>query len=424
MEATTAVIGRRTAHLLRVLRQVVAPLAAALYLVLWIFAESGRWRLFENVEMFSLFAVAIGLSVWMPRTALGLVLATGFLQALNLVQPPQETTWATSAAAAYTVFFVGLFGRGLTRWLALPVVAVAAVTFGWVAAIPTTAWPYKWGSWVTSDAGPRQDAILLALSGFGVGVLAWLLGVGIGWILSRVRRDVEKTSTALEKADLDLRLAEDRARISRDVHDSLAHSLAVIVSQAQGARALEASRPGVATEALSTVSDVARTALVDVRMLVERIQGDGDGTTPAHAIADVPDLVEQMRSLGMRIDLSISGQQSVALTEAQQVAVYRIVQESLTNALKHAGTTSRVTVGLEGESTGLSLEVASEGDRPLVERSGRGIGVEGMKERARLAGGWLRAAHTGRLDTGGGGRFVVTAFVPAIGLSAVGVHDA
>ncbi|BDZ51976.1 hypothetical protein GCM10025867_42170 [Frondihabitans sucicola] len=197
----------------------------------------------------------------------------------------------------------------------------------------------------------------------------------------------------------------------------------MIVSQAQGARALDVTRPGVAAEALSTVTDVARTALVDVRMLVERIQAEGDGTAPAASLADVPDLVDQMRSLGMRIDLSISGQQTVALTEAQQVAVYRIVQESLTNALKHAGTASHVTVGLEGERTGLSLEVASEGDRPLVEKSGRGIGIAGMKERARLAGGWLRAAHTGRLDGPGVSRFVVTAFVPAVGLSAGGAQD-
>jgi len=422
MEATSRVIGRRTALLLGALRQLVAPLAGALYLALWIVAESGRWRLLENIEMFSLFAIAIGLAVWMPRTAMGLLLGVGFLQALNLVQPPQETTWATSAAVAYVVFFIGLFARGLTRWLALPVIAVASVTFGWVTAIPTAAWPYKWGTWIGYGDEPRQDAILLSLSAFAIGVLAWLLGIGIGWVLGRIRRDVEKVGADLERADLDLRLAADRARISRDVHDSLAHSLAVIVSQAQGARALDAARPGIAAETLSTVSDVARTALIDVRMLVERIQGDGDDTVPAVAIKDVPDLVQEMRTLGMSIDLSITGQQRVALTEAQQVAVYRIVQESLTNALKHAGTDSRVTVGLEGESTGLSLEVASEGDRPLVEKAGRGIGIDGMKERARLAGGWLRAVHTGHVD--GAGRFVVTAFVPAAGFSAVGVQDA
>lgn len=419
MEATTRVIGRPTALLLRALRQAVAPLAGALYLTLWIFAESGRYRLAENIQMFSLFAVAIGLSVWIPRTAMALVLAIGFLQALNLVQPPQETTWATSAAMAYVAFFVGLFGRGRTRWLALPMIAIAAVTFGWVTAVPTTAWPDRWASWVTSESGTRQDAIMLALSAFAVGVLAWLLGLGIGWVLARVRRDVDEIGTALDRADLDLRLAADRARISRDVHDSLAHSLAVIVSQAQGAKALEAARPGVATEALSTVTDVARTALVDVRTLVERIQGDDDGTVPVATLADVPELVERMRSLGMTVDLSMAGHEAVGLTEAQQIAVYRIVQESLTNALKHGGSDARVSVGLEREATGLSLEVASEGQSPLIARSSRGIGIEGMKERARLAGGWLRAVPTGRT-----GRFVVTAFVPSSGFGTAGVQDA
>ncbi|BDZ51977.1 hypothetical protein GCM10025867_42180 [Frondihabitans sucicola] len=224
MEATSRVIGRRTALLLGALRQALAPLAGALYLLLWILAEVHRSDLPQNIELFTLFAVAVGLSVWMPRTAMGLLLAIGFLQALHLVRPPDETTWPTAAAVAYVAFFVGLFGRSGTRWLALPVIAVASATFGWVTAIPTAAEPDRWGSWVSSSLGPRHDAVLLALSAFGVGVLAWLLGIGIGWILGRVRLDVEKTSTALEKADLELRLSEDRARISRDVHDSLAHS--------------------------------------------------------------------------------------------------------------------------------------------------------------------------------------------------------
>lgn len=433
MEASSRVIGRRTGLVLAAVRQLVAPLAGAAYLLLWILAEGGRDRLLENIELFSFFAVAIGLSVWTPRVAMGLVLATGFLQALDLLQPPQETTWATSAAMAYVALFVGAFARGLTRWLAVPVLALAAVTFGWVTAVPTAAWPDRWGSWVASESGVRQDAILLSLSAFAVGVLAWLLGLGIGWILGRVRLDVERVGTALDRAGLDLRLAEDRARISRDVHDSLAHSLAVIVSQAQGAAALEAVRPGVAADALTTVGDVARTALVDVRMLVERIQADSDETAPAASLGDVPALVDRMRGLGMSVDLAVSGESELDLTEAQQVAVYRIVQESLTNALKHGGSDSRVRVGLEAEASGLNVEVASEGRRPLVARDGHGIGIEGMKERARLAGGWLRAVPIGRGSGAGAGatgdaapgRFVVTAFVPSTGLGlAAGAQDA
>ncbi|AMM22012.1 hypothetical protein AX769_20005 [Frondihabitans sp. PAMC 28766] len=447
MDNSPRLFGATTLLVLRITSVAAAPVAAAVYLVLWNIAEVGRHSP-PNIVLFALFAVALGLSTWMPRTAMGLVLAIGALQALGLVAPTDDTTWPASLAIAFVVFFVGLFARGLTRWLAVPVVVASSLLFAFVTAFPTDARPYRWGSWVGDGPlidSPRRDAETLALAALAVGLAAWLIGIAVSSFIAVVERDVERVDTQLARAGLDLRIADDRARISRDVHDSLAHSLAVIVSQAQGAVALAASRPGgtagpagagpagaglpaagsmearsvearsvearsLEAQTLETVAEVARTALVDVRGLVERIQTVDDVILPRATLADVPDLVEQMRSLGMSIDLELSGDERIALTDAQQVAVYRIVQESLTNALKHSGSTSRVTVDLASAESGVSVHVSSSGDQPLVDGVGPGAGIAGMKERARLAGGWLRAAPVGKT---GESAFVVTAFVPS-----------
>lgn len=408
MQTPSRVLGRTTTRILVVVRQLVAPLAGALFFVLWFVAEYNRHGDHPSPELFALLAVVIALSVWMPVVAMGLAVVVGVLQLVGLVAAPNENTWPAEAAVAFAVFFIAVFHRGLTRSLALPALAVCSVLFGVVTGVPTDARPSAWGSWTGSTGHPRQDALLLALGGFGVGVAAWLLGVLAAWILSLVGRDVERTGDELDRIDVELRLSEDRARISRDVHDALAHSLAVIVSQAQGAAALSATRPAVAGEALATVTDVARTALVDVRSLVERITGDDDTTAPRVSLDDVPALVESMRQVGMGITLAETGDAAAPLTEAQEVAVYRIVQESLTNALKHAGCDATVRVDMARDDTGLRLEVESSGAGPLVASTGRGIGIAGMTERARLAGGWLSAVRES-----GTGSFVVTAFVPA-----------
>lgn len=448
MDTSPRLFGATTLLVLRITSVAAAPVAAAVYLVLWNVAEAGRHSP-PNVVLFALFAVALGLSTWMPRTAMGLVLAIGVLQAAGLVAPTDDTTWPASLAIAFVLFFVGLFGRGLTRWLAVPVVVASSLLFAFVTAFPTDSRPYRWGSWMGDSPlidSPRRDAEMLALAALAVGLAAWLIGIAVSSFIAVVERDVERVDMQLARAGLDLRIADDRARISRDVHDSLAHSLAVIVSQAQGAVALAASRPGgpgspggavasaaagsseagpsgagshearavearsLEAQTLEIVAEVARTALVDVRGLVERIQTVDDVIVPRATLADVPDLVEQMRSLGMSIDLELSGDERVALTDAQQVAVYRIVQESLTNALKHSGSTSRVTVDVASAESGVSVHVSSSGDQPLVDGVGPGAGIAGMKERARLAGGWLRAAPVGKT---GESAFVVTAFVPS-----------
>lgn len=394
-----------TSFLRRRARHLLAPAAGAVYLVLWILAEAGRADLTGHVLVVSALAVAIGLASWMPATALGLVVVVPMLQALHLLARPRDTTWPEYLAIAIVVGVVGAGRSGLLRWLAVPVLGVASVAAAWAMAVPTVADPDVWSNWTASGEGTRGSLVLLSLAVAGASGIAWAVGVAIGaaWRigLARTRVAVAERETAVTTAEL--RAEQDRARIARDVHDSLAHSLAVVVSQAQGAAAVAESDGPTAT-ALRDIADVSRSALGDVRSLVERIQGTGPAA--AHGLDDVPDLVEDMRELGMRATLEQHGD-PVRLGTATDAAVHRIVQESLTNVLKHQGRTAEARVVLDWRGPGLGVVVTSRGDAPLVALDGPGSGVDGMRERARLAGGWLRAGDGDDPD-----EFVVTGWLP------------
>ncbi|RIJ53726.1 hypothetical protein DZF99_14110 [Clavibacter phaseoli] len=263
-------------------------------------------------------------------------------------------------------------------------------------------------------ARPVGDAVVvLLLAAVGAVVLAWALGFAVGAAL-RLRRlgaVLVEAEGRLAETDLELRLGIERARISRDVHDSVAHALTIVVAQSEGATAMSARRPEIVAGALIAISGVARDALTDVRGLIERITEAGDELL---SLADLPALVDRMRDVGMGIALDELGERR-PLRPAHQLAVYRIVQESLTNALKHGGAEATAAVVLDWRGPGLALLVRSSGRTPLVQAgslTGSGAGIPGMRERARIAGGWLTA------EPDADGEFVVTAFLPLDGAAS------
>jgi signal transduction histidine kinase len=395
-------------------RHVVAPISAVVYFGFWVASTWGNGGVADNAVVFGLFAMAIGLAYWMPVTALVLVVVVPVLQLFGIVEAPREDTWGAYVAIALVMFFVAVRPSPWLRLAALLIAAGVAALGAWLLAVPTITRPYVWSSWVGTGAagGLRLEFSLLTAALFGVFAGAWAIGVAFASIrrVLVIRRALEATETRFEATDFELRIAQERARISRDVHDALAHSLAVVVSQAQGAIALQHTRPEVTAESLQNIADVGRTALLDVRRLVERITQDDDVTAPRETLADIDGLVSAMSEVGMDIVVTSVGEPG-DLAPSQELAVYRIVQESLTNALKHAGTTSKVVIALDWREPGLSLLVTSRGrGAPLVAaRTGvdRGAGVRGMTERARLAGGWLTAQ-----PSSDGSAFEVTVFVP------------
>jgi len=226
-------------------------------------------------------------------------------------------------------------------------------------------------------------------------------------------RTVELEHEREEKARL--AVVEERARIARELHDVVAHSVSVMVVQAGAERrALAGERPETA-EVLETIERTGRTALAEMRRLLGMLRRSDDelALAPQPSLDGLDDLVAQVRDAGLPVDLRIDGERR-ALPPGVDLSAYRIVQEALTNALKHAGpATARVVVRYGRDA--VDVEVADDGGRRSADTGGNGNGngqvdgghgLVGMRERVARFGGDL---HAGRRLAGG---FAVRARLP------------
>ncbi len=200
----------------------------------------------------------------------------------------------------------------------------------------------------------------------------------------------------------------ERARIARELHDVVAHSLSVMVAQSDGAAYTVASDPKRAGRAMETVAETGRDALAEMRRLLGVLRptiSSGD-LLPQPGIGAIPELVERVRGAGLPIDLTVDGP-STALPAGMGLAAYRIVQEALTNTLKHSGPGASASIALRYCDDGLLVQVDDDGAGiRLPSDDSRGQGLMGMRERAAMYGGTLRA---GPLPKGG---FTVAARFP------------
>ena len=195
-----------------------------------------------------------------------------------------------------------------------------------------------------------------------------------------------------------LATAQERRRIARELHDVVAHSLSVIVLQAGAERRdLETERPASAAT-LETIERTARSALAEMRRLLGVLRDPDDQLAlgPPPGLARLPELVDQVGEAGLAVDLEVTGE-SQALPTGFDLSCYRIVQESLTNALRH-GAARRATVSVQHRRGEVRLEVLDDGRASTPEGHVPGHGIVGMRERAALFGGELTA---GPLDRGG-----------------------
>jgi signal transduction histidine kinase len=245
----------------------------------------------------------------------------------------------------------------------------------------------------------------------------WLLlfaafAVGDGMRSRRAHLAVVEQRTAdlarEERQRAALAVAAERARITRELHDVVAHGMSVIVVQAQGAAAALERRPDRTATALQHVIETGRSSLAEMRRLLTADRTDPAGETqlaPQPGIGAVPALVDQLRSAGMPIDLHIDGNPEV-VPAAVDLSGYRIVQEALTNTLKHAGAGAAAQVRLEFGPECLRVEVADDGAGLAEGADGRGNGLRGIAERVAMLGGTL--------EIGGGDRrgFRLSATLP------------
>ena len=246
----------------------------------------------------------------------------------------------------------------------------------------------------------------------GAFFLILAVGAWLGGTVVRGRREagaLRERTVALER-EAELATAEERARVARDLHDIVSHNLSVVVVQAAGARAQAETRevdPGT----LEKIERSGREALAEMRRLLgvmrEDHGADQAALRPNPGLAELPALAERVRGAGVAVDLRVDVNGN-GVPPAIDLSAYRIVQEALTNTLKHAGPEARARVVIRPEGEALLVEVADDGGlgEADVVTEGGGHGLVGMHERAQLLGGRLEAGPRP------GGGFIVTARLP------------
>jgi signal transduction histidine kinase len=258
------------------------------------------------------------------------------------------------------------------------------------------------GLWTTVIVSGETDLGSFFFS-TALGAISWLVGRNFrarGLRLAAAEREQEQRTR--------LAVGDERARIARELHDVVAHSVGVIVVQAEGARRVFDRDPERAREALGSIEQTARKALAEMRRSLGVLRDEESSAMlePQPGIGDLDGLLERSREGGLTVDLQVEGEPR-ALPKSVDLSAYRILQEALANTIKHAGQVrSRVTVRYgEGE---LELEVSDDGPGPSVNgaEGTEGLGLVGMRERV--------ASHGGKLHVGSGpeGGFVVRASLP------------
>ncbi len=249
-------------------------------------------------------------------------------------------------------------------------------------------------------------------------VPAWfvLLGIwGFGrWMRRRVR-EAETLRASAEASDLAraeqtrLAVADERARIARELHDLVAHSMGVIVIQAQGAQRALDSSPEQARDALTSIENAGRGGMAEMRRLLGLLTetDDGSSTAPQPSLEQLPALVEQVRAAGLQVNFAVEGDVR-PLPPGLELTGYRVVQEAMTNVLKHAGETV-ADIRVRYDTDSLDISICDQGHGAARDPDTAGHGLVGMRERVSLYGGSLQ---TGPRPEGG---FGVHAQIPVDG---------
>jgi signal transduction histidine kinase len=240
------------------------------------------------------------------------------------------------------------------------------------------------------------------------GVSFTVITITVMLFVRRVVGDRERRAQMAERErDLVAREAvvEERARIARELHDVIAHHVSMMVVQAGAERRVLDGANAPTREVLQTIEQVGRNALTEMRRLLGMLRaGDEESLMPQPGLRDVPTLVAQLREAGLPVELSVDGERR-ELPVGIELSAYRIVQEALTNALKHAGD-AHASVHVLYRADSLEIEIVDDGGGVPAPVSGGGHGLVGMRERVALYGGRLDA---GRRPSGG---FAVRVLLP------------
>ena len=358
--------------------------------------------------------------LWVLDIAAGAVLAAMFVGISSHIPPASDQRHLDALGYA----LLASAGASVALWRRWPQVTVGVATVvlafiigrhypngpvwisGWVALLAL--------SWRTNRRAALIGAGLMfavltvvALAVDGLAAVTLMPLIFLGWSAAAVllgdalrnRRDyltgLEERAGYLEQTreeEARRRVAEDRLRIARDLHDSVAHAMATINVQAGAAAHVVQRRPEAAREALAAIQRASGDVLDELNAMLGLLRDSSESAqrAPTPGIVDIEQLVEATRDAGVPVSLVVDGSTEL-VPAAVGTAAYRIVQESLTNVIKHAGATAAQVHLRAGSDRGLALEVCDDGAGGGTRSAGAGVGIRGMQERAASTGGVLEA---------------------------------
>jgi len=326
-----------------------------------------------------------------PIATVVVITAAGGL--LVAVAAPHQAPFEVFIGSVLASYSIGAHTAGGRRWLGLGLMFGVGLPF-----------------MVAADSNGMA-------SGNALAPIAWLTGAWAVGAIIRGRRlrtaELELLTAELaQQRDLQAQaaVAVERGRIARELHDVVAHNVSMMVVQAGAAdRVLEGDQPDV-RRALAAIAGTGRETVDEMRLLLGVVRSDeGAGLSPQPGLGDLDQLVSNVRSAGLHVDLRVEGERS-PLSPGVDLSAYRIVQEALTNVLKHTET-ARVEVTVRYANDAVQVEVCDDG-RPREPTAGGGNGLIGMRERVAMLGGEFRAGA--RRDGG----FAVFARLPIAGPAA------
>ncbi|MET9132247.1 sensor histidine kinase [Streptomyces antibioticus] len=332
-----------------------------------------------------LLLVACALLLWRRRHPVAVVFGTAVTAAVYLgAGYPYGPAFLTVAMACFAAVVAG---HRRAAWTALGILCAVHLL--------VAHWLYRW-------LPPAGDAP--ASFAQEIVVTGWVVAIVAVAELARARREqwardrAERAQAARRRAD------EERLRIARELHDVLAHSLSVINVQAGVGLALLDSDPDQARTALTTIKSASKEALGEVRQVLDNLRAPGAAPrAPAPGLDRLPELVEQAARAGLTVE--VRGEPP-RLSPGTDLAAFRIVQEALTNVVRHSGS-RHARVHLERSGAAVRLRIDDDGPATGADAGGSGNGLAGMRERAAALGGTIEAGP--RPDGG----FRVLAELPA-----------
>ena len=334
-------------------------------------AATLEWALRDDLAWGPIsFAVAVAMIVTLLWRRTHPLLVVSIVFGLLTMANVAILVTGTPDVGLYTSVFVALFPYALFRWasgrdaeIGLLIVVAAAV----------------FGSIATGITGSSENVVLESVIGIA---LFLLLPAALG---ASVRYE-----TIARLREIDHVKLTEREQLARELHDTVAHHVSAIAIQAQAGRTVAAEDPGSAVTALKVIEEEASRTLAEMRSMVRALRDDRDADlSPQRGVTDIWRMARPMPDAPV-IDVALSGDLD-DLRPSVDATVYRIAQESITNALRHARHATRIDVSVDGNDESVHLIIADDGDTLVSGRNPTGYGLVGMSERATLLGGTFRA---------------------------------